>query len=212
MPCHLTSLTGSRTTDPDRPRAVPSEIQDGTLSAYRRKDSRWRDFCHSLADRKICCMWTSRTSPKRFTLLVALATMMFFQSLTALKASPIASRVSDFTLSNGLRVVVVPDHRAPVVTHYVWYLAGSADDPPGTSGIAHFLEHLMFKSTDKMPRVNSPRSCRASAARTMPSPPMTTPATTSALPRSGSEPSWPWKPIAWQTCSWARRTSRPNAR
>jgi len=96
-------------------------------------------------------MWTSRTSPKRFTLLVALATMMFFQSLTALKASPIASRVSDFTLSNGLRVVVVPDHRAPVVTHYVWYLAGSADDPPGTSGIAHFLEHLMFKSTDKMP-------------------------------------------------------------
>src|SRR5215475_827193 len=151
MPCHLTSLTGSRTTDPDRPRAVPSEIQDGTLSAYRRKDSRWRDFCHSLADRKICCMWTSRTSPNRFTLLVALATMMFFQSLTALKASPIASRVSDFTLSNGLRVVVVPDHRAPVVTHYVWYLAGSADDPPGTSGIAHFLEHLMFKSTDKMP-------------------------------------------------------------
>jgi len=96
-------------------------------------------------------MWTSRTSPNRFTLLVALATMMFFQSLTALKASPIASRVSDFTLSNGLRVVVVPDHRAPVVTHYVWYLAGSADDPPGTSGIAHFLEHLMFKSTDKMP-------------------------------------------------------------
>jgi len=76
--------------------------------------------------------------------------MMFAQSLTTLKASPIASRVSEFTLANGLRIVVVPDHRAPVVTHYVWYLAGSADDPPGVSGIAHFLEHLMFKSTDKI--------------------------------------------------------------
>ena len=47
-------------------------------------------------------------------------------------------------------VVVVPDHRAPVVTHYVWYRVGSADEPPGVSGIAHFLEHLMFKSTDKI--------------------------------------------------------------
>ena len=53
-------------------------------------------------------------------------------------------------LANGLQVVVVPDHRAPVVTHYVWYRVGAADEPPGVSGIAHFLEHLMFKSTDKI--------------------------------------------------------------
>jgi len=56
-----------------------------------------------------------------------------------------------FTLDNGLQVVVLPDHRAPVVTHMVWYRVGSADEPPGKSGIAHFLEHLMFKGTAKIP-------------------------------------------------------------
>jgi zinc protease len=54
-------------------------------------------------------------------------------------------------LANGLEVVVVPDRRAPVVTHMVWYKVGGADEPPGKSGIAHFLEHLMFKGTDKIP-------------------------------------------------------------
>ena len=57
-----------------------------------------------------------------------------------------------FHLANGLEVVVIPDHRSPVVTHMVWYRNGSADDPPGKSGIAHFLEHLMFKGTKKMPK------------------------------------------------------------
>ena len=50
-------------------------------------------------------------------------------------------------LANGLEIVVIPDHRAPVVTHMIWYRNGSADDPIGKSGIAHFLEHLMFKGT-----------------------------------------------------------------
>lgn len=49
------------------------------------------------------------------------------------------------TLENGLQVVVVENHRAPVVTHMVWYKAGAADEPAGKSGIAHFLEHLLFK-------------------------------------------------------------------
>src|SRR5262245_23795364 len=61
-----------------------------------------------------------------------------------------ASRVSAFTLENGMQVVVIPDHRVPVVTHMVWYRAGGCEDPWGTSGIAHFLEHLMFKSTAKI--------------------------------------------------------------
>ncbi|RMF09859.1 MAG: insulinase family protein [Alphaproteobacteria bacterium] len=61
------------------------------------------------------------------------------------------TRASTFKLRNGLEVVVVPDHRAPVVTHMVWYRVGAADEPPGKSGIAHFLEHLMFKGTDKIP-------------------------------------------------------------
>jgi zinc protease len=59
--------------------------------------------------------------------------------------------VTSFTLSNGLQVVVVPDHRAPVVTHMVWYKVGAADETPGKSGLAHFLEHLMFKGTANNP-------------------------------------------------------------
>ncbi len=59
-----------------------------------------------------------------------------------------AQEVTSFTLDNGLDVVVIEDHRAPVVVHMVWYRVGAADEPPGKSGIAHFLEHLMFKGTE----------------------------------------------------------------
>ena len=58
--------------------------------------------------------------------------------------------VTTFTLDNGMDVVVIEDHRAPVVTHMVWYKTGSADEPVGASGVAHFLEHLLFKATDNM--------------------------------------------------------------
>jgi zinc protease len=56
-----------------------------------------------------------------------------------------------FTLGNGLQVVVIPDHRTPVITQMIWYRVGSADETPGKSGLAHFLEHLMFKGTSKHP-------------------------------------------------------------
>src|ERR1700720_229159 len=59
--------------------------------------------------------------------------------------------ITHFTLANGLEVVVIPDHRTPVVTHMIWYKVGSADETPGKSGLAHFLEHLMFKGTAKNP-------------------------------------------------------------
>ncbi len=55
---------------------------------------------------------------------------------------------TSFTLANGLQVVIIEDHRTPVVTHMVWYKFGGADDPPGASGLAHLLEHLMFKTFD----------------------------------------------------------------
>ncbi|RZV99041.1 MAG: insulinase family protein [Rhodobacteraceae bacterium] len=61
-----------------------------------------------------------------------------------------AAEVTDFELDNGLEVVVIEDHRAPVVVHMVWYRVGAADEPAGQSGIAHFLEHLMFKATDEL--------------------------------------------------------------
>jgi zinc protease len=60
-------------------------------------------------------------------------------------------QIADFKLANGLELVVIPDHRAPVVTHMIWYKVGAADEMPGKSGLAHFLEHLMFKGTAKHP-------------------------------------------------------------
>ncbi len=59
-------------------------------------------------------------------------------------------RPETFTLKNGLEVLVIPDRRAPVVTHMVWYRVGAADEQRGKSGLAHFLEHLMFKGTSKL--------------------------------------------------------------
>jgi zinc protease len=76
--------------------------------------------------------------------------------VAALVASPVCAQTTgtpaaDFTLANGLELVVIPDHRAPVVTHMIWYKVGAADETPGKSGLAHFLEHLMFKGTAKNP-------------------------------------------------------------
>ena len=67
--------------------------------------------------------------------------------LFALALPAAADTVSNFSLDNGMQVVVIEDHRAPVVTHMVWYKIGRADEAPGHSGIAHFFEHLMFKGT-----------------------------------------------------------------
>lgn len=78
-----------------------------------------------------------------------LRTLVLPLVLGALTAtSALADKVTTFTLENGLEAVVIEDHRAPVVTHMMWYKIGSADEPRGKSGIAHFLEHLMFKGTD----------------------------------------------------------------
>ena len=77
--------------------------------------------------------------------LIALVTAIATPSLAA------GPEVSSSTLANGLELVVIPDHRAPVVTHMIWYKVGAADETPGKSGLAHFLEHLMFKGTAKNP-------------------------------------------------------------
>ena len=80
-------------------------------------------------------------------LALALATALVF-------AGPAGAGLfnpTTFALKNGMQVVMIPDHRAPVVTHMVWYKVGAADEPPGKSGVAHLLEHLMFKGTAKLP-------------------------------------------------------------
>lgn len=81
------------------------------------------------------------------SLLVAFFAIATF-SANATEQKP---NITEFTLENGLRLVVIPDRRAPVVTHMAWYKVGSADDPQGSSGIAHFFEHLMFKGTSTYP-------------------------------------------------------------
>jgi zinc protease len=74
-----------------------------------------------------------------------------FQGSARAQTTATSSSPATFTLGNGLQVVVIPDHRTPVVTQMIWYKVGSADETPGKSGLAHFLEHLMFKGTSKHP-------------------------------------------------------------
>lgn len=96
-----------------------------------------------------------RLSPSGITLKpIALATFILAALLAATAPlAPAAAKVFEpetFTLKNGMRVIVIRNPRAPVITHMVWYKVGAADEPPGRSGIAHLLEHLMFKGTKKL--------------------------------------------------------------
>jgi len=86
--------------------------------------------------------------------VVALATLSFsiFAGSIAHTANGWGPDVTHFTLANGLEVVVIPDRRTPVITHMVWYRVGAADETPGKSGLAHFLEHLLFKGTKRNPQ------------------------------------------------------------
>lgn len=61
------------------------------------------------------------------------------------------AKIFQFALQNGMQVVVVPDHRAPIVTQMLWFKVGAVDDPPGLSGMAHFFEHMMFRGTTAVP-------------------------------------------------------------
>src|SRR5436853_5036831 len=94
-------------------------------------------------------MFSTRFAVSTFA---ALASVLAFSSGGALAQTTVTSAPpASFTLGNGLQVVVIPDHRTPVVTQMIWYKVGSADETPGKSGLAHFLEHLMFKGTAKHP-------------------------------------------------------------
>ncbi|MDJ0980135.1 MAG: pitrilysin family protein [Kiloniellales bacterium] len=88
---------------------------------------------------------TRFSSLRRLGVLTALAALLFAFG------RPVQARVFEpesFTLDNGLQVVVVTNRRAPIVNHMVWYKVGAADEEPGKSGLAHFLEHLLFKGTE----------------------------------------------------------------
>ena len=86
-----------------------------------------------------------------------LSATLFALALLVLSSGPAEAREGlfnpqSFTLDNGLQVVVVTDRRVPVVSHMVWYKVGAMDEPEGQSGIAHLLEHLMFKGTPTVPQ------------------------------------------------------------
>lgn len=65
--------------------------------------------------------------------------------------TPDAEQITQYRLENDMQVVVIEDHRAPLVVHMVWYRSGAADEPAGKSGVAHLLEHLLFKGTEAYP-------------------------------------------------------------
>lgn len=75
---------------------------------------------------------------------------LFAAAFALLATTATAEEVTTYQLDNGMDIVVIEDHRAPVVVHMLWYRAGSADEPVGSSGVAHYLEHLLFKATENV--------------------------------------------------------------
>ena len=104
-----------------------------------------------------------------------------------------------WTLPNGLRVVLAESRRAPVVAQYLFYGAGGGEDPHGRSGVAHFLEHMMFKGSANVASGAFCRWWRGRAARTTPSPRATSPPTT----RMSRPPACRW------SCGWRPTASPP---
>jgi zinc protease len=86
------------------------------------------------------------------TILRAALALVALTGLLAKAAFGMALPITEFTLDNGMSVIVIEDHRAPVVLHAVQYSVGGADEEPGKTGLAHFFEHLMFKGTTKYPQ------------------------------------------------------------
>ena len=75
--------------------------------------------------------------------------IFFVSVLFALPGGAYATKVQEFVLDNGLKVLLLEDHKSPVVTFQVWYRVGSRNEKDGKSGLSHFLEHMMFKGTQK---------------------------------------------------------------
>src|SRR5262245_29736963 len=99
----------------------------------------------ALALRRCCRSWGGI-----HRLWLTLALLLAFAVAVSARAEA-ATPAALFTLGNGMEVVVVPDHRVPVVTHVLWFKVGGAEDPPDQPGVAHFLEHMMFRGTAKFP-------------------------------------------------------------
>ena len=82
--------------------------------------------------------------------LLRISFLFFLFSQLTWAAGPDSGDTHEYQLSNGLKLIVREDHRAPTVAHMAWYRAGSMDEVNGKTGVAHVLEHMMFKGTDKV--------------------------------------------------------------
>jgi zinc protease len=96
--------------------------------------------------------------------LLAAASLPGLAPAHADDAAP-AAQAFDYTLDNGMRVIVKPDHRAPVVVTMVWYRVGAIDEKTGVTGVAHVLEHMMFKGTPQVPAGQFSRLIAAAGGR-----------------------------------------------
>jgi len=105
------------------------------------------------------------------------------------QAEVVEKTVFEKTLGNGLKVIVKEDHRAPVLVQQIWYRAGSMDESSGTTGIAHVLEHMMFKAPRPYRRESSPSALPPQAGARMRLPAMTTPPIFSSCIKT----SWNWR-------------------
>ncbi len=119
--------------------------------------------------------------------LAPFAALVVF-SMVLVSTSPIEAKIFDpktFTLKNGMQVVVISNHRAPVVRQMVWYKVGSADEGEGESGIAHLLEHLMFKGTKTTESGEFSKKSRVMVGKRTPSRHTITRHTSRPLPKIG---------------------------
>lgn len=100
----------------------------------------------------LACLSAGAQTPASTTLSATPCAPCSANSPVALPAqAATASGAQQFTLSNGMQLIVQPDRRAPTAMHMVWLRVGSMDEVDGTSGVAHVLEHMMFKGTKTVP-------------------------------------------------------------
>ena len=111
-----------------------------------------------------------------------------------------------------MRVIVKEDHRAPTVVSMVWYKAGSMDEFNGTTGVAHVLEHMMFKGTRKVPAGEFSQLIAAAGGRENAFTSATTPPTSSNCKNRSCRWHSGSKPTAWRTLCCHRRNSRKRSR
>lgn len=133
---------------------------------------------------------------RRFLLMALLLAICLglAQNLRAQESPNLFNQVVEHKLGNGLKVLLLKESRAPIITVQLWYRVGSRNESLGKTGISHLSEHMMFKGTAKYgPKFFSGKSS-GSGARTTPLPAGIIPPTLKPGPRISLNTGWRWKP------------------